>query len=119
MTLTAESSLQATSSSNGLDHHPKAKEVGKKRRRMLEELSFSSPGPAFMGTPSSSDVGDDDSDTGVGQRPSRLRQRKSYTSSTPASDALLVNQNGVQKVASVEQAKSSPIFRNFNGFIFS
>lgn len=117
MTQTAESSTQATSSSNELAH-PKSKEVGK-RKRMLEDLSFSSPGPAFIGTPSSSDIGDDDSDTGVRKRLSRIRQRESYTSSTPSSsDAPLLNHNGIQKVTSLEQTKSSPVFRNSNSSIF-
>lgn len=47
-----------------------AKEI---KRRRLDDLSFSSPGPAFLGTPSSSDAGDEDSDQGIRKRPARLR----------------------------------------------
>ncbi|UZJ57179.1 hypothetical protein CBS101457_006499 [Exobasidium rhododendri] len=96
------------------------------KRRRLEDLSFSSPGPAFVGTPSSSDAGDEDSDAGARKRPARIRKLDKSGTTTPlvgTSDSSIDNSAVIRpregKVPShpppLSEAPRQPsLFRNFN-----
>jgi hypothetical protein len=96
------------------------------KRRRLDNLSFSSPGPAFMGTPSSSDAGDDDSDQGIRRRPTRLQHIDKSRTVTPlalSSDTYFPHSstlnNSSSEVVSKPLPQSDPVqqtslFRNFS-----
>lgn len=110
----AESSYTKASSSNGFESHKKEA----KRRRRLDDLSFASPGPAFMGTPTDSEAGDDDSDAAVSRkRLSRHSSNIRLASANENNSHLETSSSGPSTsrhtAPTTEVPKPSPLFRNF------
>lgn len=109
----AEPSSQ-TASSSYKDGISLSRTIEAKRRR-LEDLSFSSPGPAFT---SSSDVGDEESDAdGATRRKARIRASKQQPSTILSTNAShQTNKEASQPLS--DPVRSSPLFRNFSNSMF-